>query len=72
MSGVTIRETGTVDRFAVDRGFGFIRSDFGGGAVFFTAAALPPGVAVSAGDAVRYTIVEDTRGPRALAIEVLP
>jgi cold shock protein len=54
----------------LDRGFGFIRPDFGDEDIFFHIKALPPGVVPSAGDRVMYSLEISQRTGRPAATNV--
>jgi CspA family cold shock protein len=61
------RETGTVERFMDDKGFGFIKPDAGGKDVFVHHSAIGGSgfKSLARGQRVEYTLVQDPKGPRA-------
>jgi CspA family cold shock protein len=61
------RETGTVERFMDEKGFGFIKPDSGGKDVFVHHSAIEGTgfKSLSQGDRVEYDLVQDPKGPRA-------
>lgn len=61
------RETGTVERFMDEKGFGFIKPDSGGKDVFVHHSAIEGTgfKSLSQGDRVEYDLVNDPKGPRA-------
>ena len=61
------RETGTVERFMDEKGFGFIKPDNGGKDVFvhYTAISGSGFRSLAKGTRVEFDLVEDPKGPRA-------
>ncbi len=61
------RETGTVERFMDDKGFGFIKPDRGGKDVFVHHSAIQGSGfrSLSQGARVEFDLVQDPKGPRA-------
>jgi cold shock protein len=67
------RETGTVERFMDEKGFGFIKPDSGGKDVFVHHSALGGSgfKSLSQGQRVEFDLVQDPKGPRAENVEPL-
>jgi cold shock protein len=67
------RETGTVERFMEEKGFGFIKPDGGGKDVFVHHSAIEGTgfKSLSQGERVEYDLVADPKGPRAEKIRRL-
>lgn len=65
------RETGTVEFFKDEKGFGFIRPDDGGKDVFVhhSAIAMDGFRSLQQGDRVEYEVVDDPKGPRASDVQ---
>lgn len=61
------RETGTVERFMDDKGFGFVKPDSGGKDVFVHHSAIEGSgfKSLSQGDRIEFDLVQDPKGPRA-------
>jgi len=65
-SGGTGHLAGTVKRFVVDRGFGFITPDGGGSDIFFHISALTdPARTPKEGDRIHFDLEQGPKGPRA-------
>jgi CspA family cold shock protein len=61
------RETGTVERFMDEKGFGFIKPDAGGKDVFVHHSAIEGTgfKSLAQGARVEFDLVQDPKGPRA-------
>lgn len=61
------RETGTVERFMDEKGFGFIKPDNGGKDIFVHHSAIQGSgfKSLAAGTRVEYELKQDPKGPRA-------
>jgi CspA family cold shock protein len=64
---IMARETGTVERFMDEKGFGFIKPDNGGKDVFVHHSAIQGSgyKSLKPGTRVEYEIQQDPKGPRA-------
>jgi cold shock protein len=67
------RETGTVERFMDDKGFGFIKPDNGEKDVFVHHSAIGGTgfKSLAQGQRVEFDLVQDPKGPRAENVEPL-
>ena len=67
------RETGTVERFMDDKGFGFIKPDGGGKDVFVHHSAIGGSgfKSLAQGQRVEFELVQDPKGPRAENVQPL-
>jgi len=65
------RETGTVERFMDEKGFGFIKPDAGGKDVFVHHSAIGGSgfKSLAQGQRVEFDLVQDPKGPRAENVE---
>lgn len=65
------RQTGTVESFKDEKGFGFIRPDDGGKDVFVhhSAITMDGFRSLKQGDRVEYELVDDPKGPRAAEVQ---
>jgi CspA family cold shock protein len=68
------RQTGTVEFFKDDKGFGFIRPDDGGKDVFVHHSSIQMDGfrSLKRGDRVEFEITEDPKGPRAAEVRMAP
>jgi CspA family cold shock protein len=67
------RETGTVERFMDEKGFGFIKPDSGGKDVFVHHSAIEGSGfrSLAQGARVEFDLVQDPKGPRAENVRTL-
>jgi CspA family cold shock protein len=67
------RQTGTVERFMDEKGFGFIKPDNGGKDVFVHHSAIGGSgfKSLAQGQRVSFDLVQDPKGPRAEHVEPL-
>jgi len=67
------RETGTVERFMDEKGFGFIKPDGGGKDVFVHHSAIQGTgfKTLRPGTRVEYEIRQDPKGPRAENVQAI-
>lgn len=67
------RETGVVERFMDDKGFGFIKPDSGGKDVFVHHSAIQGSGfrTLPRGARVEFDLVQDPKGPRAENVVIL-
>jgi len=67
------RETGTVERFMDDKGFGFIKPDRGGKDVFVHHSAISGSgfKTLAQGARVEFDLIQDPKGPRAENVDLI-
>ena len=67
------RDTGTVEYYKTDKGFGLIEPDDGGRKVFVyhTDIVMDGSKTLKAGDRVEFDIVEGRKGPMALKVTLV-
>jgi CspA family cold shock protein len=72
--GTMARQTGIVEFFKDDKGFGFIRPDDGGKDVFVHHSAIQMDGfrSLKRGDRVEFEVVDDAKGPRANDVRPAP
>ncbi|HJY48854.1 MAG TPA: cold-shock protein, partial [Stellaceae bacterium] len=72
-SGTSVEETGTVEWFNVDKGFGFIARDGGGKDVFVHISALAPSglMALNEGERATFDVAEGRKGPEAARVRLV-
>jgi CspA family cold shock protein len=72
-SGTSVEETGTVNWFNVDKGFGFIARDSGGKDVFVHISALERSglTALNEGERVTFDVVDGRKGPEASRVRLV-